>query len=44
MMVPCQVWSPTKFLQLTLPPEKLGEIEQVAAQLSVAVGAAVASF
>ncbi len=44
MMVPCQVWSPTKFLQLTLPPEKLGEIEQVAPQLSVAVGAAVASF
>src|SRR6266516_2398242 len=44
MMVPCQVWSPTKFLQMALPPEKLGEIEQAATQLSVALGAATASF
>jgi type IV pilus assembly protein PilM len=44
MMVPCQVWAPTKFLQLVLPPEKIGEIEHVAPQLSVAIGAATASF
>ena len=44
MMVPCQVWVPTKFLQLTLPPEKMGELEQAASQLTVAIGAATASF
>ncbi len=44
MMVPCHVWSPTKCLQMALPPEKMGEIEQVASQLTVALGAATASF
>jgi len=44
LTVPCQVWSPTKSLQLSLPPEKVGEIEQVSSQLTVAIGAAAASF
>jgi len=44
LMVPCQSWSPVKFLQLGLPPEKMGEIEQAAPQLSVAIGAAAVSF
>jgi type IV pilus assembly protein PilM len=44
LMVPCQVWSPLKFLQMSLPPQKMGEIEQVAPQLSVAIGAAIVSF
>jgi type IV pilus assembly protein PilM len=44
MMVPCQLWVPVKSLQVMLPPERLGELEQVAPQLSVAVGAATVSF
>ena len=44
LMVQCQVWVPTKFLQLMLPAEKVGEIEQIAPKLSVAIGAAAASF
>ena len=44
LMVPCKLWSPAKFLQLALEPAQLGEIEQAAPQLAVAIGAAVASF
>jgi type IV pilus assembly protein PilM len=44
LMVTCQVWSPTKFMQLMVPPEKANEIEQVGPKLTVAVGAAAASF
>jgi hypothetical protein len=44
LMVPCQAWSAVKALQVGLPPEKLGELEQVAPQLSVAIGAAAVSF
>jgi len=44
LMVPCQVWVPTRFLELSLPPEKMGEIEQVASQLTVAIGTAAVSF
>lgn len=44
LMVPCKPWIPTGFLPLMLPPQQMGEIEQVAPQLAVAVGAAVCSF
>jgi type IV pilus assembly protein PilM len=44
LMAPCQVWAPTKFMQLMLPPEKADEIEQLAPKLTVAIGAAAASF
>jgi len=44
LMATCKGWNPTSFLQLALPPEKMGEIEQVAPQLSVAVGAAASGF
>ncbi len=44
LMVPCKSWNPAKFLQLALPPEKIGEVEQVAPQLTVAIGAAIAAF
>jgi type IV pilus assembly protein PilM len=44
LLVPCQVWTPTKPLELALPPEKFTEIEQVAPKLTVAIGAAAASF
>lgn len=44
LMVPTSVWSPVAFMNLSLPPEKLGEVEQVASQLAVAVGGAMAAF
>ncbi len=44
LMVQCQVWTPTKFMQLMLPPEKMSEIEQVAPKLTVAIGTAAAAF
>jgi type IV pilus assembly protein PilM len=44
LMVPCKSWNPTSFLQMSLPPQQMGEVEQIAPQLTVAVGAAAASF
>lgn len=44
LMVPCQTWNPTNFMTLALPPQLLGEIEAVAPQLTVAVGAGMAAF
>lgn len=39
LMVPCKSWNPADFLTLELPPEQMGTVEQVAPQLTVAVGA-----
>lgn len=44
MMVECKTWNPTTFLQMELPPHQTAEIEQVAPQLTVALGAAMAAF
>jgi type IV pilus assembly protein PilM len=44
LMVECKTWNPVGFLQMGLPPQQRGEIEHVAPQLSVAVGAALAAF
>ena len=44
LMVECKQWNPVSFLQLALPPQQTAEIDQVAAQLAVAVGAALATF
>lgn len=44
LMVPCKSWDPTGFLGKALPPQQMGEIEGVAPQLAVAVGAAVSAF
>lgn len=44
MMVPCQPWNPAAAMTLALPPAQLGEMEQVAPQLTVAVGAALAAL
>jgi type IV pilus assembly protein PilM len=44
MMVECKTWNPTTFLQMALPPEQTAEIEQVAPQLTVALGAALTVF
>ncbi|MBI1842858.1 MAG: pilus assembly protein PilM [Verrucomicrobia bacterium] len=44
LMVPCRSWNPTKFVQMAVPADKQGEVEQFAPQLSVALGSAAASF
>ena len=44
LMVPCKTWNPSGFLELTLGPEKIGEIEQVAPQLTVAIGAGLSGL
>jgi type IV pilus assembly protein PilM len=44
LMVPCTVWNPASFLNMALPPQQMGELEQAAPQLSVAVGAALAAL
>lgn len=44
LMIECQTWNPTTFLQMNLPADQAAEIEQVSPQLAVAVGAAVAAL
>jgi type IV pilus assembly protein PilM len=44
LMVECKTWNPLSFLQLALPPDQVAEIDQVASQLTVAVGSAMAAF
>jgi type IV pilus assembly protein PilM len=44
LMIPCRSWNPSRFLELALSPEKMGEIEQVAPQLAVAIGAGMSTF
>jgi type IV pilus assembly protein PilM len=44
LMVPCRSWSPVGSIQLSLPPQQTAEIEQIAPQLTVALGTAAAAF
>jgi type IV pilus assembly protein PilM len=44
LMVNCANWDPTSFLTMSLPPQQVGEVEQIASQLTVAIGAAATSF
>ena len=44
LMVPCTNWNPTSFLAVALPPQQIGELEQIASQLTVALGGAAGSF
>jgi type IV pilus assembly protein PilM len=44
MMAECKLWNPCSFLQMSLPPQQTAEIDQIAPQLGVAVGAALAAF
>lgn len=44
LMVECVAWNPVGFMQISVPPQQAAEIEQVAPQLAVAVGAAMATF
>lgn len=44
LMLECVVWDPIKALQLELPAQQAAEIEQIAPQLVVAVGAALSTL
>lgn len=44
MMVECKTWNPVTNMQTELPPVQTAELEQVAPQLTVAIGAALAAF
>jgi type IV pilus assembly protein PilM len=44
MIVECKAWNPVAFLQLALPAQQTVEIEHIAPQLTVAIGAAMAAF
>ena len=44
LMIPCQSWNPTVFMDPALPPEQIGELEQIAPMLTVAVGMAATEF
>jgi type IV pilus assembly protein PilM len=44
LVAECKSWNPTASLQLALPGQQAVEIEHVAPQLTVAIGAALAAF
>ena len=44
LMVPCKAWNPVSFMTPSLPPQQMGELENAAPQLTVAVGTAVGAF
>ena len=44
LMVECKPWNPVSFMQMALSPQQTAELDCVAPQLAVAVGAAVAAM
>lgn len=44
LLIEAKTWNPTSFLTLELPPQQAGELEQIAPQLAVAVGAGIAAL
>lgn len=44
LMLECKTWSSTGFLQMALPGQQAVDMEQVAPQLTVAIGAALAAL
>ncbi|HUA37043.1 MAG TPA: pilus assembly protein PilM [Candidatus Sulfopaludibacter sp.] len=44
LVVDCKAWDPTAFLQLALPGQQTVDMEHIAPQLTVAIGAAMAAF
>ena len=44
LMAECTVWNPTEFLHHALPAQQVADLEQVAPQLTVAIGTAIASL
>ena len=43
-MADCKTWNPTAALKLALSPEQTAEIETIAPQLTVAIGAALTAL
>jgi Tfp pilus assembly PilM family ATPase len=44
LLLECKTWSPTSFLQLSLPGQQAVEVDHVAPQLTVAIGAALSEL
>jgi type IV pilus assembly protein PilM len=44
LAVECKLWNPTANLELSLPSQQSSEIEQIASQLAVALGAAITAL
>lgn len=44
LMIEAKTWNPAAFLKLELPPQQASEMEQVAPQLAVAIGAGIAAL
>jgi type IV pilus assembly protein PilM len=44
LMLPCRIWNPAERMQLSLPAQQRAGLEQVAPQLAVAIGEAVAAL
>jgi Tfp pilus assembly PilM family ATPase len=44
LMTPCENWNPTNCFDVSLPPDRLAEIEGCASQLTVALGVAVSTL
>lgn len=44
LMIETRTWNPTASLKLELPPQQASEIEQIAPQLAVAIGAGIAAL
>jgi type IV pilus assembly protein PilM len=44
LIVPCKSWNPVGNLEMQLQPQQAAEVEQVASQLAVAIGAATMAF
>ncbi len=44
LVIECRIWNPTSFMEIALPPQQTAELDQVAPQLGVAVGAALAAL
>jgi len=44
LVAECKAWHPLGFLELALPPQQAAEIEHVAPQLAVAIGAATGAL
>jgi type IV pilus assembly protein PilM len=44
LMIPCRTWNPAQTLHLALGPAQLGDLEQTAPQLTVAIGTAASAL
>jgi Tfp pilus assembly PilM family ATPase len=44
LMAECKTWNPVLFMQPSLPPQQTADLDSVASQLTVAIGAAVAAL